>query len=234
MLFEIMVVRTLSRATSYLPHIKLPIPYRLAPRRSLKVYLDSELGLPLNFREPKIQEFFTDKLDDYGVIFDIGAHIGTYTILATRSQGVDVHAFEPHPTNVRRLNENVEYNGLIDQIETVSGAITDSNGEIELVVGNSDTTHSVVSDVGESVVVDSTTLDTYCDDHTPYPDLVKVDVEGGGNLVIDGASEILKQHPDWLVETHSEEEKGAFVDAFESNGYTVSRIAENHWFVTVE
>lgn len=227
-------MRILSRMTSYFPHVKLPVPYRLYPKRSIKVYIDSELGLPLNFREPMVQTFFVERIYDYGVIFDIGAHIGTYSILATCSESTEVHAFEPHPHNFKRLQENISQNGLENQVNTVSAAVTNSGGEIELGIGDNDVTHSVVFKNRNSINVDSITLDSYCDERALYPDLIKIDVEGSGKLVIEGALEVLDKQPDWLIEIHSKEEENELRELFESKGYTITQLSKDHLFMSVE
>lgn len=228
-----MTTSFLSQISSYLPHIKLPVPHLLAPKRSLNVYLDTEMGIPLNLREPKSLPCFMSRLNNYEVIFDVGAHIGTYTVLATCSEEVKIHSFEPHPSNVERLEENISYNGIKKQVEVVSSAVADSNGEVELSIGGNNA-HNIVNEYGnnEVMTVRSTKLDTYCDEQTLYPDFVKVDVEGAGKLVIEGASDVLDKQPDWLVEPHSEEEEREFRNAFESEGYSITQLTDGHLFAT--
>lgn len=216
-----------------LPHIKLPIPIRHIPRRSLSVYLDCELSVPLGLNEPEIQRFFIDTVSRGDTVFDIGGHIGLYTMLATSADESEIHVFEPHPENIERLEQNVSRNQLKDRVKVVPSVISDSNGEVELFLEGS-TTHSIVSDSGESITVNSITLDSYCDDENTIPDLIKVDVEGAGDLVVEGATEVLSHHPDWLVEIHSDSEETAFREKFNSYGYTVQRLDGNHWFATVE
>ncbi|MCD2204879.1 FkbM family methyltransferase [Halobacterium sp. KA-6] len=228
-----MVPQNLSRATSYLPHWKLPVPYRLAPRKILNVYLDREMGFPLNFREPDVQKLFVERISKYHTFFDVGAHIGTYSILGTISENLSIHAFEPHPANLTRLEENISTNKAEEQIKVVPSAVSNVSGEVELQVGRSDS-HSIVSSDQDDnkIVVDSTTLDSYSLQAGVYPDLIKVDVEGAGAALIDGAAKVLEQKPDWLVETHSQEEKRAFESAFESRNYTLNKLSEEQWFAT--
>jgi FkbM family methyltransferase len=223
---------SLSRATSFLPHVQLPVPFRLAPRRSLRVYIDSELGLPLNFRESETQKFFLSKLTDYTIIFDVGSHIGTYTILATQLNDVEVHSFEAHPVNYRRLQENITRNNVEDRVSLFSGAVTESNQNVDLFIGESDTTHSTNSREGEKITVEGITLDSYCERNCVYPDLIKIDVEGAGMDVLRGASVTTEKNPDWLVETHSQQEQEFYLDFFETYGYETSRVAQKHYFAS--
>ena len=63
---------------------------------------------------------------------DVGANIGTYSLLARRLVGPTgrVVAFEPHPVAAARLRENVELN-RIDNIEVHEAAVADVAGEAE-------------------------------------------------------------------------------------------------------
>lgn len=236
-----MLVEALSSATSYLPHVEVPVPFRLAPRRQLKVYLDSELGLPLNFREPNVQKLLLTRLDSYATVLDVGAHIGTYSILSTVSKETTVHAFEPHPTNVLRIQENARFNRVADRVSVEPSAVWDSNEEVELIVGRTTATHRAQSP-GESVdvpdrsrvTVSGITIDSYCGEANVKPDLIKVDVEGVGEKVVSGTSRTLEHEPDWLVEIHTSNEDRAFSEVFEKHGYVVDRISDRHWFATTE
>ena len=50
-------------------------------------------------------------LSDGGIFFDIGANIGSYTLVASEQGNAQVVAFEPHPATVKLLSENVRLNG---------------------------------------------------------------------------------------------------------------------------
>lgn len=195
------------------------------------VYLDSELGLPLNFREPAVQKLLVDSLDRYETFFDVGANIGAYAILACRAEHIDVHAFEPHPENVARLRENVSLNGLNHQISVVPKAVSDDDGETTLWVG-SPLGHSLTQGNGEEIPIESVKLDSYASSQGVSPDIVKLDVEGAGAMVLEGATYVLEEGPDWVTEFHNRSEMDAFKEAFDSFGYRVKRLTERHFFAS--
>lgn len=67
------------------------------------------------------QEVFADEeylrhgvtLDENAVVFDIGAHIGMFTLFAaSRAPGVSVHAVEPIPDLFRQLKINISVHGV--------------------------------------------------------------------------------------------------------------------------
>ncbi len=59
------------------------------------------------------------------VVFDVGANIGLYTLLAARHVGPTghVYAFEPHAANVVSLLRNVTMNEYRDRVTVVSSAL---------------------------------------------------------------------------------------------------------------
>lgn len=64
-------------------------------------------------------------------IFDIGANIGYYTLLAESLVGPEgrVFAFEPHPENYEKLKENIEVNGYTN-CYLINKAVSDKSGII--------------------------------------------------------------------------------------------------------
>jgi FkbM family methyltransferase len=63
------------------------------------------------------------------VIFDVGAYVGYYTLLAAHANPRGrVFAFEPHPTVYERLRGNVRLNDL-DNVECVHAAVGSAPGE---------------------------------------------------------------------------------------------------------
>uniref|UniRef100_UPI0023F0840A FkbM family methyltransferase n=1 Tax=Haloquadratum walsbyi TaxID=293091 RepID=UPI0023F0840A len=64
---------------------------------------------------------FLDEIEEDDIFFDIGAHIGIYSIIASR-KSKEIHSFEPHGGNYVRLNENIQKNS-IDTIFTHNVAL---------------------------------------------------------------------------------------------------------------
>jgi FkbM family methyltransferase len=64
--------------------------------------------------EPNVTAAFARVLSPGDVCVDVGAHIGYYTLLASRLVGASghVYAFEPSPVNYRALRANLELNGV--------------------------------------------------------------------------------------------------------------------------
>lgn len=114
------------------------------------------------------------------IVFDIGAHIGTFSIFAARaaSHGT-VYSFEPIPENFNILQENIKLN-RVTNIQLIPFAVTDQKGEKNLLISaSSPGVGSFYQDHGTKQRVSSTTLSSFIqDNHIPHIDFLKMDCEG--------------------------------------------------------
>src|SRR5438132_14311598 len=64
--------------------------------------------------EPNVTAAFRDRLATKDVCVDVGAHLGYFTLLASKLVGPDghVYAFEPSPSNYDALCANIALNGV--------------------------------------------------------------------------------------------------------------------------
>jgi FkbM family methyltransferase len=126
--------------------------------------------------EQPVVDAFAKAVKPGDVVYDVGAWIGAYALLAARLAGPQgrVFAFEPDPVARRQLERNIELNGL-ETIEVVPLALTSSAGSAWLSGGASEAT---VGDTGE-VEVQTISLPDFIARSGKAPDVMKVDVEGG-------------------------------------------------------
>ena len=117
-------------------------------------------------------------LRDGGIFFDIGANIGSYTLVASEQRNAQVFAFEPHPATAALLTENVRLNNR-DNVTVCAMALGNHDGIVTLTdhVGSS-INHAVTRDNGKTVDVPCGRAETFCRAHGIVPNYVKVDVEG--------------------------------------------------------
>ena len=121
---------------------------------------------------------------------DVGANIGSYTVLAAGAVGAEVIAVEPVPVTFDALLQNVILNRLDERVRCVKAGLGDAGGEMRF-TSNLDTTNHVMVDGerGESVAVQVMTLDALCADWVPL--LLKVDVECFEYAVVAGGRRTL-------------------------------------------
>jgi FkbM family methyltransferase len=119
------------------------------------------------------------------LLADVGANIGSYSILAA-SRGARAVTFEPGPEARARLEDNVRLNGFEEAVEVRAEAVGATEGEAAFTVGRDTVNHLLVAgEKGSSESVKVTTLDTALGNRAPT--LIKIDVEGGETDVLTGA-----------------------------------------------
>jgi FkbM family methyltransferase len=175
----------------------------------LWVDLSSEKYYWLGTHEERVQEFVAEHVKPGFVVYDIGAHIGFFTLLFSSLAGTAgrVYAFEPLPQNFDRLTANIEANGL-SNVEACSLAISDEEGSATLVVDDSSLKgHLAEMKPGgaENVVrVEARTIDAMVCHAARIPDLLKIDVEGAEGRVMRGAAQTIQAcRPRLIIEIHS-------------------------------
>ena len=161
----------------------------------LALDLSREKAYWLGYYEPSVQRFLEQNVKPGDVVYDVGAHIGFFSVCAARL-GAVVYAFEPVAGNAARLRDNVSLNDL--QIHVVEAAVWETSGSVDLVPGDSDFEAYATPGSGTT----SVSLDAFAE-HEPQPALIKLDVEGAEAEVLRGARRILAQaHPLLICEIH--------------------------------
>jgi len=135
------------------------------------------------------------------VVFDCGAHHGTTAVLFALRAGQtgQVTAFEPHPGNVRIIEENLRLNGL-STVRIEPKAI----GARPQTVRLRDRSNAAVAFASRprGFPVEMTTLDAYAAAAGVRPTFVKIDVEGYEADVLKGATAVLAGLPKLSIELH--------------------------------
>lgn len=114
------------------------------------------------------------------VILDIGAHIGTFSLLsALKFPTSSVFAFEPSYDSYELLRKNVSEN-RISNIKTINIAVTEKIGWIDLFLDEENWGHSTSSRISDKVVrIESTTLPAFFERNgIKKCDLIKFNCEG--------------------------------------------------------
>jgi FkbM family methyltransferase len=120
--------------------------------------------------------------------FDIGANIGSYTLIASESQETQVVSIEPHPATFVLLRLNVELNAR-ENVHCLNLALSDEEGEVLLSNRSDPAINGVLGPAEkgeENVPVKARRFDQIARELEMDPDFIKVDVEGHEESVLDG------------------------------------------------
>lgn len=150
-------------------------------------------------------ETLLSDIDEDEVFFDVGANVGLYTCFLSQKADRTV-AFEPHPENLTRLDDNLILNDLTN-VTVRSEALSDTNGTADLAVKGTNVagegTHSLATG-GERNTIEITTVRGDSLVHElPAPDMIKIDVEGAELAVLRGLEETLMSCSRVYCETHA-------------------------------
>lgn len=124
---------------------------------------------------------------------DIGANIGSYTVLASAHAGAKTVSIEPVPSTFAQLIKNVSVNQITDKVNTLNIAIGSQSGYIDFTSSLDTMNHVAKKEEINTIKVLVETLDTVLQNYET-PILLKIDVEGFETEVINGASATLQQN----------------------------------------
>jgi len=120
------------------------------------------------------------------VFFDIGANVGSYTILASGVCGATTTALEPLGLTFGYLTENIALNTLQNRTRLINAAAGAETGEISFSADEDVTNHVLTAAESGSaqVIVPVVPVDSLLDGG--IPSLLKIDVEGFEMSVLKG------------------------------------------------
>jgi FkbM family methyltransferase len=187
------------------------------PKYGYKAYcpINKNEFINITIREDEIIEHFTPKQGD--VVVDIGAHIGRYTIIASKRVATNgkVVAIEASPSNFEMLNRNIKLNQLTNTI-SLNHAVYSKETKIKLYLPGEESGNTiyntVISDRARNeekfVEVNANTLDYLLQSKgikQEQINWIKIDVEGAEFEVLKGATNILSNSKDiaLLIEIHN-------------------------------
>lgn len=134
-------------------------------------------------------QFVLDTVKPGDLFVDIGANVGSYTVLAGKVCGAFTIAVEPDPKTAKSLRRNVEINRIEERTRIIEAALGASKGHIAFTMGR-DTVNRVAGPYDtETREVPLTTLDEILDGKVPK--VIKIDVEGFEAEVLKGATKTL-------------------------------------------
>ena len=176
--------------------------------------------------ESQKQRLVAEALRPGQIVYDVGANVGLYSLLASAAVGPDgrVFAFEPVTENVHYLERHLALN-RISNCSIVRAAVCaqDGTGKLDF---SDDRSRGRLSTHGTESVR-TIRLDSFlaADRERRRPHFVKIDVEGGEAQVLEGAVSLLKENSLIVsVATHTPELDAYCNRLLTSLGYSVRQI----------
>lgn len=123
------------------------------------------------------------------LFLDVGANVGTYTVLASGVSRATTWAFEPDASAVHDLSRNVEVNKLGDRVEIHAVALGPTDGEVSFTHGEGALNRVASAEDRDVHLVPQRTLDSMMEGRAPAK--IKLDVEGYEEQVLQGATKTL-------------------------------------------
>jgi FkbM family methyltransferase len=123
------------------------------------------------------------------VFLDIGANIGSFTLLASGVCKARTISFEPDPETMALLRRNIDLNDLHGLVVLKQAALGAEEGEVEFTIGLDTRNHVRIGNERRTQRVSMLTLDGVAALASPI--MLKVDVEGYEEEVFRGARALL-------------------------------------------
>jgi FkbM family methyltransferase len=158
------------------------------------------------WHEPETVDLIHRVVSPGMVFFDVGAHVGQYSLIASKLVGQDgaVHSFEPHPILFEALRRNLRRNQCHNVCSHNAAAdVHPGSSTLFLATASNVGATSLrppANDSGERSAVQRSALDTYVRSRgIGRVDLVKLDVEGAELDALQGARAVLVENPEICI-----------------------------------
>ena len=179
----------------------------------LKLY-PSEHGLSGNYyfglHEFSNMAFAFHLLREDDIFLDVGANVGSYSLMLSRLKSAVSYAYEPIPHTYHKLCLNIQLNNLQSRVTTKQVCLTSAENHFHPIYmsttfncANSVASNNFSQDLtlvnGSTLDIETTALDSLT--------LVKIDVEGHELSVLQGFTETLTNNPPLCLLVESREDK---------------------------
>ncbi len=247
----ILIARVLSGVIRLLPYrIVSEIQNRIQVTKKLdygnyKININSEFeyGMRLNSAkaEPEMIKWLQEDLKDGDIMFDIGANVGTYSLIASSiKNNLKIYCFEPSFLNFYQLCRNIIINDLTNKIFPLNIALSNQNSIQEFKYQNL-ITGGAIHSLGQvnfesklTQLMPSFTVDYLIrNEFILCPNVIKIDVDGHELAVLIGMKDTLKNSSlrSIYIEVDDSNEKDVYEILYECGFYLKQAFTYNKIFV---
>jgi FkbM family methyltransferase len=183
---------------------EMTVPIIQGPLRGRRwIAGSSNHGCWLGSYEYEKQKVFIKRVKPGDVVFDIGANVGFYTLLASvlvENEG-KVIAFEPLPRNLVYLDKHMKMNHCLN-VDVLPYAVSDCEMTAEFAFSKNPSMGHLCTK--GDITVQTVLIDNLIESKKLFPpDVMKIDVEGAELSVLRGSHHVIKgKRPIIFVATH--------------------------------
>lgn len=197
-----------------------------------------------SIKEPDTLDWL-DSFEPDTCFFDVGANIGQYSLYPAKKYGQDVqiYAFEPQSKNYYSLNKNIYCNKLSEYITSyciaISGRTEFSKLYIPKFIPGGNRSQFGEADIEKLKMLPThtqgmfgVTLDDLCSQWGfPYPNYIKIDVDGIEISILKGAKKVLNNPAlkSVIIELGTVEEQEMAVRLMAEQGLEVKCRSTRNW-----
>lgn len=188
-------------------------------------------------------------INEGGLLLDVGANYGYFSLLWSQFKDNNVIAFEASPKNFPYLLDNVSLNNLNTRIEAYELALSDRKGILTFDMGPEDQTGwgglnhlSSETQNNSTIDVSSITLDDFAiENNILQISVLKIDTEGADTLVLSGAKNLIKnkkiKHIFWEHNLHRMQQLGltenTMINFLTDCGYKINMFNDNEYYASL-
>jgi FkbM family methyltransferase len=199
--------------------------------------------------ELPVQKAIAEHLCANDVFYDIGAHIGFFSLISAKMVGTSGHiyAFEPSIHNAKLIRQNVKLNNL-ENITIIEKAVSESEGVGKLLLTDNPGGHTLEAVGNPENIAGVSMVGVVTVDNMVFkrkikpPKLVKIDVEGAEIEVLRGMDHTISKYRPIIVCEIDSKDKSKFdlkqkriQDFLESKGYKIKTLKNSYpgikWYV---
>jgi FkbM family methyltransferase len=183
-------------------------------------------------------KLWCEELNSEGIIIDVGAYLGIYSIVAAKLGARKVISIEPNQRVFQQLKRNLDLNACAPIVEIYEVAVGAEETEVSLVTPKNRPFSSAAKilnpggketprEIKQSLKVPMTTLNSLLADNHDQVSIIKIDAEGYELSVLRGATSILSlSAPAMIIEVLSLEQKNKVDNFLSSYGYRQGQLIE--------
>ena len=211
-----------------------------------KMFVDSEdIGLSTHlmldgYWEMWLTEAISEVVKPGMTVVDVGANLGYFTLLMADLVGARgrVHAFEPNPLMIKRMQQSIEVNGFSDRVDVHQQALSNVAGKFRLSVTRAEPKNGYLVPC-----IDDDTDCLYTRRLDSFPDLmsadvVKIDADMSEMHIWQGMDGLLSQgRPITIFLEFSLAryvDPGAFIEEILGKGLSLSFVSLDHGIEAVD